>query len=78
MKTLIDWTYDSRIYQYAANHLGISRIGTAIYVDVNYARLGTTYDGDFTSIGRDAGLIVFSVESAPVDVRFDNFSVTCQ
>jgi hypothetical protein len=77
-QTLIGWTYDSRINQYATNHLGISRIGTAIYIDVNYARLGTAYDGDFTSAGRDAGLIVLSGESAPVDFRFDNFSVTCQ
>ena len=76
--TLIDWTYDSRInYGMATNHLGVRRVGTSISVEVNSYWLETVYDGDFTSAGRDGGLKVFSYGSAPVDMRFDNFLVTC-
>jgi hypothetical protein len=75
--TLIDWTYDSRInYGMAMNHLMVKRVGTSISVGVN-SWLNTVYDGEFTSAGRDGGLEVFSHASAPTDMRFDNFLVTC-
>ena len=74
---LIDWTYNSAIHQgMGTNHLRVDRIGTAIYLYINGTLVTTFYDSSFTSPGRDAGVKVYSYDSAPVDVRFDNFSAT--
>ena len=74
---LIDWTYNSAIHQgMGTNHLRVDRIGTAIYLYINGTLVTTFYDSSFTSPGRDAGVKIYSYDSAPVDVRFDNFSAT--
>jgi hypothetical protein len=71
---LMDWTYSSAIHQgMETNHLRVDRIGTAISVYINGTLVTTFTDGSFTSPGRDAGVRVYSYDSAPVDVRFDNF-----
>jgi hypothetical protein len=71
---LIDWTYSSAIHAgTAANHLRVDRIGTLIYFYVNGTLVTTFADSTFTGAGRDAGIRAYSYESAPVDVRFDNF-----
>ena len=73
---LIDWTYSSAIHQgMGTNHLRVDRIGTVIYLYINDTLVTTFTDSSFTSPGRDAGVLAFSNYSAPVDVRFDNFSV---
>lgn len=73
---LIDWTYSSAIHQgMGTNHLRVDRIGTVIYLYINDTLVTTFTDSSFTSPGRNAGVLAFSNYSAPVDVRFDNFSV---
>ena len=72
---LIDWTYSTTIHQgMGTNHLRVDRIGTVIYLYINDTLVTTFTDSSFTSSGRDAGVRAFSYDSAPVDVRFDNFS----
>jgi len=72
---LIDWTYSTAIHQgMGTNHLRVDRIGTVIYLYINDTLVTTFTDSSFTSSGRDAGVGAFSGYSAPVDVRFDNFS----
>jgi len=72
---LIDWTYSSAIHQgMGTNHLRVDRIGTVIYIYINDTLVTTFTDSSFTSAGRDAGVRAYSYNSAPVDVRFDNFS----
>lgn len=76
LSVLIDWTYSSAIHQgMGTNHLRVDRIGTVIYLYINDTLVTTFTDSSFTSPGRDAGVQAFSNYSAPVDVRFDNFSV---
>lgn len=76
--TLIDWTYDAAIQQGSAtNHLRVDRMGTAISLYANGAHLTTHHDGSFTGAGRDAGVRAYSGDAAPVDMRFDNFRVSC-
>jgi len=73
---LIDQTYSPAIQPgMGANHLRVDRIGTAIHLYANGVLLTTFTDGSFTSSGRDAGVRAYSYDSAPVDVRFDNFLV---
>ena len=70
----IDWTYSSAIHQgMGTNHLRVDRIGTVIYLYINGTLVTTFTDSSFTSSGRDAGVRAYSYNSAPVDVRFDNF-----
>jgi hypothetical protein len=76
-QTIIKWTYDARINSGTANHLSVRRVGVSIAVGVNGQWINTASDSDYTSSGRDAGLWVTSYDSAPLDVRFDNFRVSC-
>ncbi len=76
--TLIDWTYSGWINSgTAANHLGVKRQGAAIYLYINSQEISLLYDSDLIGSGRDAGLRVYSSNDVPVDVRFDNFRVSC-
>lgn len=71
---LIDWTYSSAIHQgMGTNHLQVDRIGTVISLYMNGTLITMFTDGSFTGSGRDAGVRAYSYDSAPVDVRFDNF-----
>jgi hypothetical protein len=75
--TLIDWTYSDRIDSTGSNHLAIERQGATIRLYIGGALVNTLTDASFTGAGRDAGLRVYSGNSAPVDTRFDNFRLTC-
>jgi hypothetical protein len=75
--TLIDWTYSPEIYPDTSNHLRVDRVGTLIRLYINGVQVNTSTDASFTGAGRDAGLRVYSGNSAWVDTRFDNFSATC-
>ncbi|MBN1221582.1 MAG: hypothetical protein JXM69_21855 [Anaerolineae bacterium] len=75
--TLINWTYNPEIYQDTPNHLRVDRVGTLIRLYINNVQVGSVTDASFTGAGRDAGLRVYSGDSAPVDTRFDNFRATC-
>jgi len=76
--TLIDWTSSSAILSGAqVNNLRVDRIGTEIRLFVNGSPLQSYTDGSFAGAGRDAGLWARAYDSAPVDVRFDNFRAGC-
>jgi predicted amidohydrolase YtcJ len=76
--TLLDWTYSSAIQQgTASNHLRVSREGEGLGLCVNGAQVATYHETSFLGSGRDAGVRVYSQDAAPVDVRFDNFRVSC-
>lgn len=71
---LKDWTYSSAINgDYGTNRIRVDRIGTSIKVYINGTMVASITDNSFISPGRDVGVIVYSYEDAPVDVRFDNF-----
>jgi hypothetical protein len=75
--TLIGWTRSTMINPgQARNHLRVDRIGTAIHIYVNGVLVGTLTDSSLTGPGRDAGVVAYSYDTAPVDIRFDNFSAT--
>ena len=75
--TLIDWTGSAAINLDTPNHLRVDRVGTLIRLYINGVQVNTATDASFTGTGRDAGVRVYSGNSAPVDTRFDNFSATC-
>jgi len=72
-----DWTYSSAINQnYGTNRIGVDRVGTTIRIYVNGTLVANITDSSLTGPGRDAGIVAYSYEDAPVDVRFDNFSAS--
>jgi hypothetical protein len=74
---LKDWTYSSAIHADASNHLRVDRQDNQIRLYINDVQVTTYTDGSFISAGRDAGIRAYSYDSAPVDVRFDNFAAQC-
>jgi hypothetical protein len=74
---LIDWTKNWAINQNTSNHLRVDRVGTLIRLYINGVQVNSFTDASFTGAGRDAGLIVYSGDSAPINTHFDNFSATC-
>ena len=75
--TLIDWAYNAVINPgTASNHLRVDRIGDSIHIYINGILVATYSDSSFTGAGRDAGVRAWSYDTAPVDVRFDNFKAT--
>jgi hypothetical protein len=77
--TLRDWTYSGAIHPNGAtNHLRVDRIGTSIRIYINGTALPALTDTSFTSSERDAGIVAYSYDYFPVDMRFDNFHAsTC-
>jgi hypothetical protein len=76
--TLLDWTFSPAIEQGTAwNHLRIVREGEDLSMYTNGTQVATYYERSYLGSGRDAGVRVYSQDAAPVDVRFDNFHVSC-
>jgi hypothetical protein len=76
--TLIDWSASAAILGGAqVNNLRVDRIGSEIRLYANGAFLQSYTDGSFSGAGRDAGIWARSYDSAPVDIRFDDFRAGC-
>jgi hypothetical protein len=76
--TLISWTESAAILSGAqVNNLRVDRIGSEIGLYANGSLLQSYADGSFTGAGRDAGIWARSYDSAPVDIRFDDFRAGC-
>ncbi len=72
-----DWTESTAInLGTASNHIRVDRIGTAIKIYINDVLVADLVEASFTGPGRDAGIRAYSYYDAPMDIRFDNFSVT--
>jgi hypothetical protein len=75
--TLVDWTPNAVIRSGSATtHLRVDRIGAAINTYINGTLVSTYTDTSLMGPGRDAGIVAYSIDSAPVDMRFDNFSAS--
>jgi len=76
--TLLDWTDSSAIQQgTASNHLTVIREGEGLRLHVNGVHLASCYEPSFLGSGRDGGVRARSQAAAPIDVRFDDFRVSC-
>jgi hypothetical protein len=72
-----EWTYSPAINQGSgSNHIEVERVGSHIDLYMNSSQVASINDSSFVGSGRDAGLVVYSYNDVPVDVRFDNFEAT--
>ena len=76
--TLLDWTYASALQQgTASNHLTVIHEGEGLRLHVNGVHLASCYEPSFLGSGRDGGVRARSQAAAPIEVRFDDFRVSC-
>jgi hypothetical protein len=72
--TLRNWTSSAAINHFQeTNHLRVDRVGTSIRIYINGYAMPAITDASYTSSGRDAGIVAYSYDYRPVDMRFDNF-----
>lgn len=73
---IIPITHSNAILQGSAtNHLEIKRVGSEITILVNGAQLDKAGDSSYLGSDREVGLYIESSNMAPIEVRFDNFTV---
>lgn len=75
---LRNWLYSPTIQRGSnINHLRVDRVGSTIRLYINGTLVTTVTDGSFTGAGRDAGVVAYTYQVAPIDMRFDNFQASC-